>query len=113
LSISRNTTSGDLHGFRLGLISDLGGGTGSNNILPLIDISTYLSVDSGGGLFTDGENTIKAIVIINNLLNCKCDWGHLLSKGRNTDLSIDRGVGVSAGICGSIGWCITIARSCC
>jgi len=102
LSISRSSTTSDLHGLRLLLISDLGGGAGSNNILSFIDISTNLSLNNSGGLLTDGKDTVKAVVIVNNLLDCKGDWGHLLSKSRDTDLSIDRCVGVPAGVGRSI-----------
>jgi len=102
LSISRSSTTSDLHGLRLLLISDLGGGAGSNNILSLIDISTDLSLNNSGGLFTDGEDTVKAVVIVNYFFHCKSDWGHLLSKSRDTDLSIDRCVGVSARVGRSI-----------
>jgi len=89
LSISRSSTAGNLHGLRLLIKSDLGGGAGSNNILSLINISTDISLNNSGGLFTDGEDTVKAVVIVNNLLDCKSDWGHLLRKSRDTDLSID------------------------
>jgi len=102
LSISRSSTTSDLHGLRLLLISDLSGGARSNNILSLINISTDLSLNNSGGLLTDGEDTVKAVVIVNNLLDCKGDWGHLLSKSRDTDLSIDRCVGVPAGVGRSI-----------
>ena len=48
------------------------------------------------GFLADGEGTVKAVVIVHNFLDCKSDWGHLLSKGRHTDLGIDRGVGIPA-----------------
>jgi len=102
LSIFRSSTTGDLHGLRLLLKGDLGSGAGSNNILSRIDISTNLSLNNSGGLLTDGKDTVKAVVIVNNLLDCKGDWGHLLSKSRDTDLSIDRCVGVPAGVGRSI-----------
>jgi len=112
LSISRSSTTSDLHSLRLLLISDLGGGAGSNNILSLIDISTYLSLNNSGGFLTNGKDTVKAVVIINNLLDCKGDWGHLLGKSRDTDLSIDRSVGVSTRVGRSIsrGRSIAITR---
>merc|ERR1719483_1076960 len=95
LSIPRSSTTGNLHSLRLLLISNLGGGAGSNNILSLIDVSADLSLNNSGGLLTDGKDPVKAVVVVNNLLDCKGDWGHLLSKSRDTDLSIDRSVGVS------------------
>ena len=106
ISISRQTTGSDLHGLGLLFIGDLGGGARGNNILPLILIGADLPLNNGGGLLADGENTVEAVVIVNNLLDCKSDWSHLLSEGRDTDLSIDRCVCVSAGVLRSIhrGW---------
>merc|ERR1712201_66093 len=89
LTVSRSSTCSNLHCLRLLVISDLGGGAGGNHILSLILIGTDLPVYNSGGLFTDGEDTVKAVVIVNNLLDCKSDRGHLLSKGGDTDLSID------------------------
>ena len=89
ISISSSSTGGDLHGLRLVLIGDLGGCAWSGDILLLIDVGTDLSVNCGGSLLTDGQNSVKAVVFINNLLDSQCDWGHLISEGWNTDLSID------------------------
>jgi len=95
-AISRSSTSGHLHSLRFLLISDLGSGARSSDILPLIDISTDLSVYGCGGLLAHSEDTIKAIVVVYDLLDCKSDWGHLLSKGGHADLGIDGGVGIPA-----------------
>merc|ERR1712106_308594 len=95
-TISSSSTSSHLHGLRLLVIGDLGGGARGNNLLLLIHIGTDLSLNGGGCFLTDGEDKVKAVVIVYDLLNCKSDWGHLLSKGRYTDLGIDRGVGVPA-----------------
>merc|ERR1712086_26034 len=95
-SISSSSTSSHFHGLRLLVIGDLGSGAWGNNLLLLIHIGTDLSLNGGGRFLTDGEDTVKAVVIVNNLLDCKSDWGHCLSKGRYTDLGIDRGVGVPA-----------------
>ena len=89
ISISSSSTGGNLHGLRLVLIGDLGGCAWSGDILLLIDIGTDLSVNCGGSLLTDGQNSVKAVVFINDLLDSQCDWGHLISEGWNTDLSID------------------------
>jgi len=89
ISISSSSTSGDLHGLRLVLIGDLGGCAWSGDILLLIDIGTDLSVNCGGSLLTDGQNSVKAVVFINDLLDSQGDWSHLISEGWNTDLSID------------------------
>merc|ERR1712128_269239 len=106
MSIGRgfSITGCHLHGLRLLVIGDLGGGAGSVDILPLIHIGAYLSFHNSGSLLTDGEDTVKAVVIVHNLLYCKSDRGHLLSKGGDTDLSIDGGVGIPAGVLGGIGW---------
>ena len=108
ISITSWSTGSDLHGLRLLLIGDLGGGAGGGHILLLIDIGADLSVHSGGGLLTDGEDSVEAVVIVNHLLDSQSDWSHLVGEGRDTDLSVDRGVGVSAvelrGIC-----CMSIA----
>merc|ERR1719347_226742 len=105
LTISRGSTGSDLHGLRLLIIGDLGGGAGGNHILSFILIGTDLPLHNSGCLFTDGEDTVEAVVIVNNLLDCKGDRGHLLSKGRDTDLSVDGSVGVPTGV----GWSIAIA----
>ena len=89
VSISSSSTGGNLHGLRLVLIGDLGGCAWSGDILLLIDIGTDLSVNCGGSLLTDGQNSVKAVVFINNLLDSQGDGGHLISEGWNTDLSID------------------------
>ena len=96
ITISSWSTGSDLHGLRLLLIGDLGGGAGGGHILLLIDIGADLSVDSGGGLLADSEDSVKAVVIVNYLLDSQSDWSHLVSEGGDTDLSVDRGVGVSA-----------------
>ena len=89
ISISSSSTSGDLHGLRLVLIGDLGGCAWSGDILLLINVGTDLSVNCGGSLLTDGQNSVKAVVFINDLLDSQGDGGHLISEGWNTDLSID------------------------
>ena len=91
LSIGRSfsITGSHLHGLRLLVIGDLCGGAGGSDILPLIHICADLSFNNSGGLLTDGEDAVKAVVIVNNLLDCKSDRGHLLSKGWDTDLSIN------------------------
>merc|ERR1712203_1164730 len=96
ISISSSSTSSNLHSFRLLVISNLGGGARGNNILPLVNIGTDLSLNGGGCFLTDSEDTVKAVIIVHNLLDCKSDWGHLLSEGRHAHLSVDRGVGVPA-----------------
>jgi len=96
ISISSSSTSSHLHSFRLLVISNLGGGARSNNLLLLVHIGTDLSLNGGGCFLTDSEDTVKAVIIVHNLLDCKSDWGHLLSEGRHAHLGIDRGVGVPA-----------------
>ena len=96
ISVSSSSTSSHLHGLRLLVISDLGGGARGDNLLLFIHIGTDLSLNSGGCFLADGEDTVKAVVIVHNLLDCKSDWGHLLSESWNADLSIDRCVCVPA-----------------
>jgi len=95
-SVSSSSTSCYFHSFRLLLVSNLSGGARSCYILPLVLIGTDLSLNGGGCFLTDSKDTVKAVVIVHNLLDCKSDWGHLLSEGRHADLGIDRGVGVPA-----------------
>jgi len=89
ISISSRSTSCDFHGLRLVLIGDLGGGAWSGDIFLLVNVGTDLSVNSDGSLLTDGQNSVKAVVIVNNLLDSQGDWGHLISEGWDTDLSVD------------------------
>ena len=105
ITIASSSTSGNLHGLRLLFIGNLGGGARGDNLLLLIHIGTYLSFNSGRRLLTDCEDTIKAVVIVNNLLDCKSDRSHLLSKSRHADFSIDGCVGVPAVILRSISIC--------
>jgi len=89
IAISSSSTSSDLHGLRLLLIGHLSGGASSDHIFPLVLVGAQLSVHEGGGLLTNGEYAIKAVVIVHHFLDCKSDWGHLLSKGRDTHLGIN------------------------
>merc|ERR1712168_427449 len=101
-TVPSSSTSSHLHSFGLFFISNLGGGARSCYILPLVHIGTDLSLNGGGCFLTDSEDTVKAVIIVHNLLDCKSDWGHLLSKGRHAHLGVDRGVGVPAVILRSI-----------
>merc|ERR1719445_601654 len=96
ISISSSYTSSHLHSLRLLVISNLGGGARGDNLLLLIHIGTDLSLNDGGCFLTDSQDTVKAVIIVHNLLDCKSDWGHLLSEGRHAHLGIDGGVGVPA-----------------
>jgi len=89
ISISSRSTSCDFHGLGLVLIGDLGGGAWSGDIFLLVNVGTDLSVNSDGSLLTDGQNSVKAVVIVNNLLDSQGDRGHLISEGWDTDLSVD------------------------
>merc|ERR1719187_2105378 len=95
-SISSSSTSSHFHSFGLFFISNLGGGARSCYILPLVHIGTDLSLNGGGCFLTDSEDTVKAVIIVHNLLDCKSDWGHLLSEGRHAHLGVDGCVGVPA-----------------
>merc|ERR1719429_347913 len=89
ISISSRSTSCNLHGLSLVLISDLGGGAWSGDIFLLVNIGTDLPVNSDRSLLTDGKNSVEAVVIVNNLLDSQGDWSHLISEGWDTDLSVD------------------------
>jgi len=105
VTIASSSTSSNLHGLRLLFIGNLGGSAGSNNLLLLIHVSTDFSLNSGRCFLADCEDTVKAVVIVNNLLDCKSDRSHLLSKSRHADFSIDGCVGVPAVILRSISIC--------
>ena len=94
-AISSRSTSCNLHGLRLVLIGDLGGGAWSGDIFLLVNIGTDLSVNSDGSLLTDGQNSVEAKVIVNNLLDSQGDWSHCLIKTRCTDFSLNGCVGIS------------------
>merc|ERR550517_507388 len=85
-----------LHGLRFVFVGDLGGLAVSDDVLPLVDVGADLPLDNSVGLFADGEDTVEAVVVVNNLLHRQGDWGHLLGKGGHADLGIDGGVGVPA-----------------
>merc|ERR1712106_792608 len=112
MSIGRgfSITGSHLHGLRLLVIGDLGGGAGGSDILPLVHVGADLSFHNSGSLLADGEDTVEAVVTVHNLFDCKSDRGHLLSKGGNTDLSVDGGVGVPAGVLRSICRSCSISR---
>ena len=66
-----HSTSGDLHGFRLLVIGDLGGLAVSDNILPLVDIGADLFLDNSVGLLADVEDTVEAVVVVSTSLTAK------------------------------------------
>jgi len=84
-----DSTGSDLHGLGLLVIGDLGGLAVSDDVLPLIDVGADLPLDNSVGLLADGEDTVEAVVVVNDLLHRQGDWGHLLGKGRHADLSIN------------------------
>merc|ERR1712156_746795 len=67
VTITSSSTSSNLHSLRLLFIGNLGGGAGSNNLLLLIHVSTDFSLNSGRCFLADCEDTVKAVVIVNNL----------------------------------------------
>merc|ERR1719206_1582071 len=105
-SVSSSSTSSHLHSFGLLFISNLGGGARSCYILPLIHIGTDLSLNSGGCFPTDSQDTVKAVIIVHNLLDCKSDWCHLLSEGRHAHLGVNGSVCVPAVKL----WLVAVAR---
>jgi len=108
VSVGRGLDSAgsDLHGLGLLLVGDLGGLAVSDDVLPLVDVGADLPLDNSVGLLADGEDTVEAVVVVNNLLHRQGDWGHLLGKSGHTDLSVDRCVGVTAHKLGSMVDCM-------
>ena len=103
-----DSTGSDLHGLGLLVVGDLSGLAVSDDVLPLVDVSADLPLDNSVGLFADGEDTVEAVVVVNDLLHRQGDWGHLLGKGRHAHLSVDGGVGVPAVELGWGRWRVTI-----
>merc|ERR1712203_934265 len=92
-----SSDKGNLVGLGLVLLmADLVGLAVSDNIFPLVDIGADLPLDNSVGLLADGEDTVEAVVVVNNLLDRQGDRGHLLGKGGHADLSVNGGVGVPA-----------------
>merc|ERR1712021_133507 len=84
-----DVASCDLHGLGLLVVGDLGGLAVCDDILPLVDVGADLPLDDSVGLLADGEDTVEAVVVVNNLLDRQGDRGHLLGKGGHADLSVD------------------------
>jgi len=78
-----------LHGLGLLLVGDLGGLAVCDDILPLVDVGADLPLDDSVGLLADGEDTVEAVVVVNNLLDRQGDRGHLLGEGGDADLGVD------------------------
>merc|ERR1712203_218769 len=91
-----DSTGGDLHGLGLLVVGDLGGLAVSDDVLPLVDVGADLPLDNSVGLLADGEDTVEAVVVVNDLLHRQGDRGHLLGEGGHADLSVNGGVGVPA-----------------
>merc|ERR1719397_872635 len=89
-------TGRHLHGLGFVFVGDLGGLAVSDDVLPLVDVGADLPLDNSVGLLADGEDTVEAVVVVNNLLHRQGDRGHLLGEGRHAHLSVDGGVGVPA-----------------
>ena len=79
----------DLHGLGLLLVGDLGGLAVCDDILPLVDVGADLPLDDSVGLLADGEDTVEAVVVVNNLLDRQGDRSHLLGEGGDADLGVD------------------------
>jgi len=61
----------------------------SDDFLLLVDVGADLPLDNRVGLPADGEDTVEAVVVVNNLLHCQGDWGHLLGEGGHAHLGVD------------------------
>ena len=84
-----DSTGSHLHGLGLLVVGDLGGLAVSDDVLPLVDVGADLPLDNSVGLLADGEDTVEAVVVVNDLLHRQGDWGHLLGKGGHADLGVD------------------------
>ena len=73
------------------------GGLGSQGLLDrLVLVGADLPGLDLGGLLADSADLLVAVVIVNDLLDVKGDWGDLAGEGRHAHLGVDRGVGVTA-----------------
>merc|ERR1712087_458878 len=104
-----DSTGSHLHGLGLLVVGDLGGLAVGDDILPLVDVGANLPLDNSVGLLADGEDTVEAVVVVNNLLPRQGDRGHLLGKGGHAHLGVDGGVGVPAVELWWGRWRVTIA----
>lgn len=102
ITVTGRRASGDLHGFGFFLVSHLGGSSRLGGFVLNIVVSTDFSNFSTGGFFTDSSDLVVTVVIVNYIFDSQNDGSDLVSKGWYTNLSIDRGVGVSAVIFGTI-----------
>ena len=96
IAIAGSSTGSHLHGLRLVLVGDLGGGAGGGDGLLLVHVGADLSLHDGRGLLAHCQHTVEAVVVVDHLLDGQGDGGHLVSEGGDADLSVDGVVGVPA-----------------
>ena len=68
-------------------------------------VSTNLSLYSLASFFTYGSDLVVTVVVVNDILDGQSDWGHFVGKSRYANLGVDRGVGISAVVFGSVSVC--------
>ena len=89
VSVSSSATGGHLHGLRLLLIGDLGGGAGGSHGHSLVLVGADLPLHNNLGLLTDCQHSVEAVVLILDHLDGKHHGGDLVSEGGDTDLGVD------------------------
>merc|ERR1719225_691910 len=89
VSIASSATGGHLHGLRLLLIGDLGGGAGWSHGDSLVLVGADLPVHGDGGLLAHCQHSVEAVVLILDNLDCELHGGDLVSEGWDTDLGVD------------------------
>ena len=114
IAISSSSTGSHLHGLRLVLVGDLGGGAGGGDGLLLVHVGADLSLHDGGGLLAHCQHTVETVVVVHNLLDGQGHGGHLVSEGGDADLGVDGVVGVPAVklrcVSISMSWGVDISR---
>ena len=89
VSIASSATGGHLHGLRLLLIGDLGGGAGGSHGDSLVLVGADLPVHGDGGLLAHCQHSVEAVVLILDNLDGELYGGDLVSEGGDTDLGVD------------------------
>merc|ERR1712117_448695 len=96
VAVAGGLAGGHLHGLGLGLIGHLGS-LGSKGLLDrVVLVCADLPGLDLGGLLADSADLLIAVVVVDDLLDVKGDWGDLGGEGWHAHLGVDGGVGVTA-----------------
>ena len=101
-SVAAGGTGGHLHGLGTVVISDLGGGAGSGDVLTGVLVGADLTLNNLVGLLAHSQDLVEAVVGIDDNLGGQGDGSHLLGEGGHAHLGVDGGVGVTAVVLGGI-----------